>query len=91
MNTTSLVNECYLKLRNISSLVDAERTHFISYASRAMRSIIVNLVREDRAQRRGGGLLSFAEVAQLWSVSERTVRRDWDKAKLLLMLLLREE
>ena len=143
MNTTSLVNECYLKLRNISSLVDAERTHFISYASRAMRSIIVDLVREEMAQRRGGGLtmvtlstaaenvagdtgrdgrvdvmaidaaltqlaatdarlaqvvelryfggLSFAEVAQLWSVSERTVRRDWDKAKLLLTLLLREE
>ncbi len=37
------------------------------------------------------GGLSFAEVAQLWSVSERTVRRDWDKAKLLLMLLSRDE
>ena len=31
---------------------------------------------------------SFGDIAQLWNVSERTVLRDWDKARLLLNRLL---
>jgi RNA polymerase sigma factor (TIGR02999 family) len=31
---------------------------------------------------------SFAEIAQLWNVPERTVHRDWDKARLLLYRLV---
>jgi RNA polymerase sigma factor (TIGR02999 family) len=27
---------------------------------------------------------SFAEIAELWGVSERTVQRDWDKARVLM-------
>jgi RNA polymerase sigma factor (TIGR02999 family) len=32
--------------------------------------------------------LSYSEIAALWSVSERTVRREWDKARILLGRLL---
>jgi RNA polymerase sigma factor (TIGR02999 family) len=32
--------------------------------------------------------LSFGDIAKLWDVSERTVQRDWEKAKLLLNHLL---
>jgi RNA polymerase sigma factor (TIGR02999 family) len=32
--------------------------------------------------------LSHAEIAELWSVSERTVRREWDKARILLSRML---
>jgi RNA polymerase sigma factor (TIGR02999 family) len=35
--------------------------------------------------------LSFAEIAALRGVSERTVQRDWSKARLLLHDMLREE
>lgn len=31
---------------------------------------------------------SYAEIADLWSVSERTVQREWDKARVLLHRLL---
>jgi RNA polymerase sigma factor (TIGR02999 family) len=31
---------------------------------------------------------SFRDIAQLWSVSERTVLRDWDKARILLYRLI---
>jgi RNA polymerase sigma factor (TIGR02999 family) len=31
---------------------------------------------------------SFAEIARLWNVSERTVQRDWSKARLLLNRLI---
>jgi RNA polymerase sigma factor (sigma-70 family) len=34
--------------------------------------------------------LSFGEIAQLRQVSERTVQRDWDKARLLLGSLMRD-
>lgn len=33
---------------------------------------------------------SFGEIAELWEVSERTVQRDWDKARLLLNRLLND-
>jgi DNA-directed RNA polymerase specialized sigma24 family protein len=33
---------------------------------------------------------SFAEIAALQQVSERTVQRDWDKARILLHRFLRE-
>jgi len=32
--------------------------------------------------------LSYSEIADLWSVSERTVRREWDKARIALNRLL---
>jgi RNA polymerase sigma factor (TIGR02999 family) len=142
LETTSLVNECYLKLRGMQSLAEAERTHFMAYASRTMRSIIVDLVREQLAQRRGGdinmvtlntaiadstpdtkngrfdvlqihdalnqleeieprlaqvvelryfGGLSFEEMADVMQLNERTIRRDWDKAKLLLLAMLKDD
>jgi RNA polymerase sigma factor (TIGR02999 family) len=33
---------------------------------------------------------SFAEIAQMRSVSERTVQRDWDKARILLRRMIRD-
>jgi RNA polymerase sigma factor (TIGR02999 family) len=33
---------------------------------------------------------SFGDIAKLWEVSERTVQRDWDKARLLLSRLIRD-
>jgi RNA polymerase sigma factor (TIGR02999 family) len=33
---------------------------------------------------------SHSDIAEMWSVSERTVRRDWDKARMLLYRLLAE-
>ena len=34
--------------------------------------------------------LSFGDIARLRNVSERTVQRDWDKARLVLSQLMRE-
>lgn len=54
LDTTSLVNECYLRLHDVQFLQTGERAAFLSYATRAMRSIIVDLARSELAQRRGG-------------------------------------
>jgi RNA polymerase sigma factor (TIGR02999 family) len=139
LETTALVNECYLKLRTSNRSLGEDRLAFLAYASRTMRSIIIDLVRESQAVRRGGdvdvvtlntamidstpdaksesldlfvlndaldslaaaepklaqvvelryfGGLELSEIAELFDCHERTVRRDWDKAKLLLTAIL---
>ena len=55
LDTTSLVNESYVKLAGSKTLRIDDRRGFFAYASRVMRSVIVDLVRERMSQRRGGG------------------------------------
>lgn len=55
METGVLVNEAYLRLLGQQRLSAAERGQFLAYASRVMRSVVVDTVREQQAQRRGGG------------------------------------
>lgn len=55
LNTTALVHESYLRLAKLEQLELNDRSHFLAYAARVMRSVIVDLVREARAERRGGG------------------------------------
>lgn len=55
LDTTALVHESYLRLVNLNKLQVNDRSHFLAYAARVMRSVIVDLVRESRAERNGGG------------------------------------
>ncbi len=137
LDTTSLVHESYLKLVGASSLPVEDRHHFFTYASRVMRSVIVDFARARQAERRGGeadhlvldtilsdkvgapendvlrvhealevlaqaderlarvvemryfGGLSESEIAETLGLTERTVRRDWEKARLLLFAALK--
>lgn len=132
MQTTALVNECYLKLLRSETLTPADRAHFLAYAATVMRSIIVDAARGAKTDRRGGdaeqvtldselmvaqpeasdeilavhaaledlgrvderlgrvvemryfGGLEDEEIAEALGLSARTVRRDWEKARLLL-------
>lgn len=136
LDTTSLVHESYLKLVGAQALPVEDRHHFFAYASRVMRSVIVDFARARLAERRGGdadhvvldtaiaadvatpendvlrvhealdllakadprlaqvvelryfGGLTEPEIAQALGTSERTVRRDWEKARLLLFAAL---
>jgi RNA polymerase sigma factor (TIGR02999 family) len=138
METTALVNECYLKFLKRESLTPEGRAHFLAYAATVMRSIIVDAARAAKADRRGGdaeqvtldseligalpaasdeildvhealeelsriderlaqvvemryfGGLEDDEIAEALGLSSRTVRRDWDKARLLLAHALRD-
>jgi RNA polymerase sigma factor (TIGR02999 family) len=130
LNTTALVNECYLKLSDARQLRPQDRAHFLSYAAAAMRSIVVDAARARLAERRGAGkrpvtldsafvastpsgeeeVLHVAgreprvarvvemryfggmtddEIGEALELSAKTVRRDWDKARILLMSSLR--
>ncbi len=136
LQTNDLVSEAYLRLVNARNFDPKDRPHFLAYAARAIRSVIVDYVRERGALRHGGnavhvtldtGLamnpvgeeeilkidaaldelraldedlasmvemrffagLSEEEIATTFGVSGRTVRRHWEKARLLLAAALR--
>lgn len=55
LETTALVHESFLRFVDSKSLKPESRNHFLAYASKVMRSVIVDLVREAQAERRGGG------------------------------------
>lgn len=54
LNTTALVNESYERFVGAAQLNLNNRAHFLAYASKVMRSIIVDYAREHFSQRRGG-------------------------------------
>ena len=131
MGATTLLHEAYLDLSAGRTVTFPDRLRFLKYASRAMRGLVIDYVRNRRAQKRGGEItfttvdeatmegdttdaglqqlghaldelsainhslaelvdlkffcgFSFAEIAEIRQVSERTVQRDWAKARVLL-------
>ncbi|HEV7667267.1 MAG TPA: ECF-type sigma factor [Thermoanaerobaculia bacterium] len=64
LQTTSLVNEAYLRLVDGSRVPFQSRAHFFAVAAQAMRYILVDRARERAAQKRSGGAehLSLDEV-----------------------------
>lgn len=53
LQVTGLVNECYLRLADARRIEWQDRAHFLAWASRAMRRILVDVARERRAGKRG--------------------------------------
>lgn len=134
LGATTLLHEAYINIADRKGAAFPDRAHFMAYASRAMRGLVIDYVRNRRAQKRGGefhitgietgtpmsivdttglaqlealgealeGLsaldrplaelvdlhffcgFGFGEIAAMRGVSERTVQRDWRKARLLL-------
>ncbi len=54
MQTTALVHDSYVRLASGPGIRFGDRLQFFAYSSRVLRSIVVDLVREQRALRRGG-------------------------------------
>ena len=131
VSPTTLVHETYLSMAGREGLQFPDRARFLGYIARAMRGLLIDFARQQRALKRGAGFqitqlttqmgnvaiaednlvrlsaaldelasrdprlaevvdlkyfcgFSFAEIAGLQGVSERTVQRDWEKARLLL-------
>ncbi len=140
LDTTALVHDSYLRFVQAKSVDVSGRAHFLAYASKVMRSVIVDLIREANAERRGGGKfdltlntqiaesatggdgneallvhdalrkleavdsrmatvvemryfagLNDSEIAEALGVTVRTVGRDWEKARLFLHAMLKDD
>ena len=135
MQTTALVHDSYMKLITGPDRHFSTRIQFLAYASRTLRSIVIDTIREERALRRGGDLnlvtldtavqegvagtvdveavnaamddlarvdpslarlvemrffggMTAAEIAEALGISERTVQRQWNKARALLLTMI---
>jgi RNA polymerase sigma factor (TIGR02999 family) len=53
-DTGALVHECWMRMQTLGGQHFADRTHFLAYAARAMRSIVTDMARRHAAERRGG-------------------------------------
>lgn len=140
LSPTTLLHEAYLEISARDSLLFPDRKRFMAYASRAMRGLILDYVRQGKALKRGAAFeitslpsqlehadldgdyvtltrisdaldelssldaalaelvdlkffcgFSFGDIAALRGVSERTVQRDWEKARLMLYELMQSE
>jgi RNA polymerase sigma factor (TIGR02999 family) len=54
MSATMLVNECFIKLKNIDEIDLKNRKHFYSLTSRCMRFYLVDLFRQQKSQKNSG-------------------------------------
>ena len=70
LDTGSLVHESYLRFVTAGSLKIEDRVHFLRWAGRVMRSVIVDFARRRSATRRGSGAAHVALTAAI--ADERT-------------------
>ena len=54
VNTTALVHEAYLKMANHNQDTWVDKAHFLAVAATAMRHILVDYARRQKAKKRGG-------------------------------------
>lgn len=79
ISTVTLVHELYLNLRQREDLKFSSAAQFMAYASRAMRSLLVDMARERLAQKRSAELMPLtlgAEVPDLAGTPEQLVALD---------------
>ena len=62
LNTTTLVNEAWLKLARAPQFKALSHLHFKRIAARAMRQVLVEAARHRKAHKRGGGGLLFVTL-----------------------------
>lgn len=132
LDTAALVHESFLRFVKSGRMHMNDRQHFLRYASRVMRSVVIDIVRERAAARRGGLMqrvtltdnisgsaedsanhvidvhhalndlakrdpamanivemryfagMTEQEIAEVLGVSDRTVRRIWQRARIWL-------
>ena len=136
LDTAALVHEAYLRMAPGANAIE-DRRQWLAYASRTMRSVVVDMARQRQTERHGGQLgfvtwtdaldlqgqagadevlavhaalaeleqlsprlgavlemryfagLDDAQIAAALGLSERSVRRELDKARRLLMQALK--
>jgi RNA polymerase sigma factor (TIGR02999 family) len=138
LGVTTLLHEAYLNMADRSDASFQGQSHFMAYAARVMRGLIIDHIRNLNASKRGGDLhitaltlsgaenppdvkdlslisdaleelaevepdlatlvdlkffcgFSFAEIAAMQGLSERTVQRKWEKARIYLHRSIRTD
>ena len=137
LSPTPLLHQAYIEIAPREGASFPDRARFMGYASRVMRGLIIDHVRNRQAQKRGGQFeitsapadlehavdnreltrisdaldelaevepplaqivdlkffcgFTFAEIATMKGISERTVQRSWEKARIYLHRKIRAD
>lgn len=70
LDTSGLVSDTYQRLVQQKNLRIESRSHFLAYCARVMRSVIIDLVREKQAERRGGDLARVTLNTSVGNISQ---------------------
>ena len=62
LQCTAVVHEAWLRLAQTPQPDYKDRTHFFAFASRLMRTILIDHARAKKSQKRGGGIASFTLI-----------------------------
>jgi RNA polymerase sigma factor (TIGR02999 family) len=54
LSATTLLHEAYFKMKERSDAAFPDEPHFLAYAARAMRTLVIDYARSRRAEKRGG-------------------------------------
>jgi RNA polymerase sigma factor (TIGR02999 family) len=54
LSATTLLHEAYFKMKQRSDAAFPDEAHFLAYASRAMRTLVIDYARNRQAEKRGG-------------------------------------
>ena len=54
LNTTALVHEGFLRMADVAGLQGQSRGQFLAYVGRVLRSVVIDFVRAESADKRGG-------------------------------------
>jgi RNA polymerase sigma factor (TIGR02999 family) len=54
LSATTLLHEAYFKMKERSDAVFPDEPHFLAYAARAMRTLVIDYARSRQAEKRGG-------------------------------------
>jgi RNA polymerase sigma factor (TIGR02999 family) len=75
LDAPSLVHEAYLRFSRQPAVANAGRQAFLAYAAQVMRAVVVDYVRERRAQKRGAGepLLTLTTGIGIAQIDERGI------------------
>lgn len=85
INTTALVHELYIKLADQKRVGVEGRAHFYALAGKAMRQILSNHARMQRAKKRGGMSLKLP-LDEAKVLPDKGVSFSHEQAELLIML-----
>jgi RNA polymerase sigma factor (TIGR02999 family) len=60
LQTTAVINETYIRLVNQDKVEWQSRAHFFGIAAKMMRRFLLNYIRDQNAQKRGGGAIEVS-------------------------------
>ncbi len=68
LGATTLLHEAYLDMAQRDGTQFVDRAHFLSYAARAMRGLMIDYARHSRAKKRGGGAFAITLTPEVTPV-----------------------